>query len=68
MEDDFLLQKTKELFDFAPPSSLRQSLHAVLFDYLSHIKHEPPANFQSVVSDFYFLMNFLEGAKVVREN
>lgn len=55
-----MTKELAELFDFAPSKSLQKSLHEVFFSYLIHTKQTPPENFDTIVSDFYFLIRFLQ--------
>ncbi|MEO9802355.1 MAG: hypothetical protein ABJF04_03870 [Reichenbachiella sp.] len=50
----------ENLFQFTPPTQLRQSLTYVFFNYLSNAKTGLPNNFDRISEDFYFLIDFLE--------
>jgi hypothetical protein len=55
------LKKLEDLFEFAPPTSLRKSLSHVFFNYLlNNHQHGLPEDFNRIANDFYFLLDFLE--------
>ena len=58
-----LHEKLEALFDFAPPASLRKSIYHVFFNYLLEKDKVFPKDFETIVSDFYFLMLFLQEAE-----
>ena len=58
-----LTQNLNELFDFAPPHSLRNNIHEVFFSYLLDKDRILRENFDTIVTDFYFLIKFLEAVE-----
>jgi hypothetical protein len=64
MEDhlkDELFNDIKILLEIAPATRLLQSLDCVFKDYLLNLKQDAiPMNFEDVVSDMYYLQNYLE--------
>lgn len=60
--DHKIKNKLEELFDFAPPKQLRQSITQIFFGFLSNQKEELPENFERISEDIHFLLNFLEQA------
>ncbi len=62
METD-VLKKLNDLFEFSSPQSLRKSIHEVFFNYLLHNHQNLPVNFNTITSDFYFLIQFLQEAE-----
>jgi hypothetical protein len=61
------LKKLEDLFEFAPPRSIRKSLSHVFFNYLVNNHHSLPVDFDRMAEDFYFLMDFLEEVEQMPE-
>lgn len=58
---DELFNDIQILLEIAPASGLLKSLDCVFKDYLLNISQDAmPNNFENVVSDMYYLQNFLE--------
>jgi hypothetical protein len=58
---DELYNDIQILLEIAPASRLLKSLDCVFKDYLLNISQDAmPENFENVVSDMYYLQNYLE--------
>ena len=66
--DKQIPKELDELFLFAPPNQLRQSITQVFFSFLTNSKTDLPNNFEQVAEDIYFLLNFLEQADKNKED
>ncbi|MCW3071923.1 MAG: hypothetical protein JWO44_1813 [Bacteroidetes bacterium] len=60
-----LLNQLEKLFEFAPASNLSKSIHEVFFNYLLNNKDLFPDDFETIVSDFYFLILFMRGSEMI---
>ena len=59
--DTTLTKELDTLFEFASPESIQKSIRAVLFSYLMNTdKNMVPEGFDTVISDLYYLTDFLQ--------
>ena len=55
------IEELETLFEFAPPQSIQKSLRTVLFSYLMNTENNMiPEDFNAVVSDLYYLTDFIQ--------
>ncbi len=47
------------LFEFASPESLKESITEIFFRYLMDNHNVLPQNFETIVSDVYYLLQFV---------
>ena len=57
--DERILNELKDLLEFAPPAELRQSLEHLFFHTFMEDDSPGLPNKKTVVSHFYYLINFL---------
>lgn len=57
--DQLILNELKDLFQFVPPAKLRRSLEDIFFQHFSSQDEVCLPNQKEIVSNFYFLINFL---------
>ena len=57
------IKELEDLFEYSSPAELRQSIQEVFFSYLINSKQIFPTEFERIVEDFYFLIQFLEEAE-----
>lgn len=54
-------RELEQLFDFAPPRSLRKSLNTLFFNYIDTLE-EVPEDFHKTAQDIHALIKFLDNA------
>lgn len=52
-----------ELFEKAPPQSLKKSVNHIFFNFLLNNRYTLPKDFDRITEDVYFLIQFLEKAQ-----
>ena len=62
-KDEILINELNDLFLFAPPDRLSQSINQVFFSYLADMKADPPSDFELIIEDIYFFFFFLQKAE-----
>lgn len=50
----------ESLLELQDTSKLKKSVIAVFMDFLKNNKSDLPSNFEDIIDDFHYLINFLE--------
>jgi hypothetical protein len=58
--DENTLEQLRLLFDFAPPESIRRTMTELFVRYILTHHALLPEDFETIASDFYYLLQFLQ--------
>jgi hypothetical protein len=58
--DENTLEQLRLLFDFAPPESIRKTTTELFVRYIMTHHTLLPEEFETIASDFYYLLQFLQ--------